>query len=178
MATHEATVEGVGVGVGDDGPGHPVVLLRVREELVPIFVSADQAQSMQHALDGTPFERPLTHDLFVDMVAEFGAAIDRIRIDDLADGTFYAKVDTEQYGDEGRSEMVFDARPSDGIALALRVDCPIIVSDEVIDEAGRDPDELGFVDEEEARREHDIGEEGFDFGDDEDDPDFGDDDPF
>ena len=173
MATHEATVEGVGVGVGDDGPGHPVVLLRAREEVVPIFVSADQAKSMQHALDGTPFERPLTHDLLVDMVAEFGAAIDRIRIDDLSDGTFYAKVDTEQYTDSERTDMVFDARPSDGIALALRVDCPIIVSDEVLDEAGRDPDELGFIDEEEARREHDIGEEGFEF-DDEDDAD----DPF
>ncbi|WP_415380645.1 bifunctional nuclease family protein [Halosimplex sp. TS25] len=182
MATHEATVEGVGVGVGDDGPGHPVVLLRVREELIPIFVSADQAQSMQHALDGTPFERPLTHDLFVDMVAEFGAAIDRVRIDDLADGTFYAKIDTEQYADDERTEMVFDARPSDGIALALRVDCPIIVSDEVVDQAGRDPDDLGFVDEEEARRQRDLGDEregseGFDFGDDEDDSPFGDD-PF
>jgi hypothetical protein len=102
---------------------------------------------MQHALDGTPFERPLTHDLFVDMVAEFGAAIDRIRIDDLADGTFYAKIDTEQYQDSERTDMVFDARPSDGIALALRVDCPILVSDEVLDAAGRDPDELGYADE-------------------------------
>ncbi|PSP32188.1 bifunctional nuclease family protein [Halobacteriales archaeon QH_10_67_22] len=162
MATHEATVEGVGVGVGDEGRGNPVVLLRAREELMPIFVSADQAQSMQHALDGTPFERPLTHDLFVDMVAEFGAAIDRVRIDDLADGTFYAKIDTEQYHGGERNDMVFDARPSDGIALALRVDCPIIVSDEVLDEAGRDPDELGFVDEDEARQhsEFDFDDEG------------------
>jgi len=178
MATHEATVEGVGVGVSDEGGrGNPVVLLQAREELLPIFVSADQAQSMQHALDGTPFERPLTHDLFVDMVAEFGAAIDRIRIDDLADGTFYAKIDTEQYTDDERNEMVFDARPSDGIALALRVDCPIIVSDEVLDGAGRDPDELGFLDEEEARREHDLGEEE-EFSFDDDDSPFGDDDPF
>jgi len=179
MATHEATVEGVGVGVGDDGGrGNPVVLLRARGQLIPIFVSTDQAQSMQHAIDGTPFERPLTHDLFVDMVAEFGAAIDRVRIDDLADGTFYAKIDTEQYHGGERSDMVFDARPSDGIALALRVDCPIIVSDEVIDAAGRDPDELGFADEEDVRRERgglgedpDTGREddaGFGFGEDDD----------
>ncbi len=137
---HEATVEGVGVGVGDEGPGAPVVLLGAREELIPIFVSADQAQSMQLALDGEPFERPLTHDLFVEMVAEFGAAIDRVRIDDLADGTFYAKIDTEQYSGGERKQAVFDARPSDGIALALRVDCPLIVSDEVVDEAGRPPE--------------------------------------
>ncbi|MEA5409266.1 bifunctional nuclease family protein [Haloarculaceae archaeon H-GB2-1] len=139
---HEATVEGIGVGVSDEGPGAPVVLLRARDELVPIFVSTDQAQSMQLALDGEPFERPLTHDLMVDMVAEFGAAIDRVRIDDLADGTFYAKIDTEQYNGGERKEMVFDARPSDGIALALRVDCAIIVSDAVVDEAGRPPEEF------------------------------------
>jgi len=137
---HEATVEGVGIGVGEEGPGAPVVLLRARDEVVPIFVSSDQAQSMQLALEGEPFERPLTHDLLVEMVAEFGGAIDRVRIDDLADGTFYAKIDTEQYLDDRRKEMVFDARPSDGIALALRVDCPLIVSDEVVDEAGQPPD--------------------------------------
>ncbi len=137
---HEATVEGVGVGVSEEGPGAPVVLLRARDELLPIFISADQAQSMQLALEGEPFERPLTHDLFVEMVAEFGAAIDRVRIDDLADGTFYAKIDTEQYHGGERKRAVFDARPSDGIALSLRVDCPLIVTDEVIDEAGRPPE--------------------------------------
>jgi bifunctional DNase/RNase len=144
---YEATVEGVGVGVSDEGPGAPVVLLEAREELVPIFVSADQAQSMQLALEGEPFERPLTHDLFVEMVAEFGAAIDRVRIDDLADGTFYAKIDTEQYDGGERDRAVFDARPSDGIALALRVDCPLIVTDQVIDEAGRPPEEFETEDD-------------------------------
>ena len=137
---HEATVEGVGVGVGDEGRGLPVVILEARDRLVPIFVSADQAQSMQLALEGEPFERPLTHDLFVEMVAEFGAAIDRVRIDDLSDGTFYAKIDMEQYHGGERKQAVFDARPSDGIALALRVDCPLIVTDDVIDEAGQPPE--------------------------------------
>ena len=139
---HEATVEGVGVGVNEEGSGTPVVLLRAREEIVPIFVSSDQAQSMQLAIDGEPFERPLTHDLLVEMVAEFGGAIDRVRIDDLTDGTFYAKIDTEQYLEDRRKEMVFDARPSDGIAVALRVDCPLVVSDEVVDAAGRSPEEF------------------------------------
>lgn len=137
---HEASVEGIGVGVGDGGGGAPVVLLRARDELVPIFVSGDQAQSMQLAIEDEPFERPLTHDLLIEIVAEFGGAIDRVRIDDLADGTFYAKIDAEQYTSGSRKEAVFDARPSDGIAIALRVDCPIIVSDEVIDEAGQPPE--------------------------------------
>ena len=144
---HEATVEGVGVGVSEEGSGTPVVLLRARGEILPIFVSTDQAQSMQLAIDGEPFERPLTHDLLVEMVAEFGGAIDRVRIDDLADGTYYAKIDTEQYLDERRKEMVFDARPSDGIAIALRVDCPLVVSDDVVDAAGRPPEEFDATDE-------------------------------
>jgi bifunctional DNase/RNase len=137
---HEATVEGVGVGVGDSGTGAPVVLLRAREELVPIFISGDQAQSMQLAIENEPFERPLTHDLLIQIVSEFGGAIDRVRIDDLAEGTFYAKIDAEQYNGGSRKDAVFDARPSDGIAIALRVDCPIIVSDSVIDEAGQPPE--------------------------------------
>jgi bifunctional DNase/RNase len=137
---YEATVEGVGVGVSEEGPGAPVVILRADDQLIPIFISSDQAQSMQLALEGEPFERPLTHDLLVEIVAEFGAAIDRVRIDDLADGTFYAKVDAEQYLDGTRKDAVFDARPSDGIALALRVDCPIEVSDAVIEEAGQPPE--------------------------------------
>jgi bifunctional DNase/RNase len=139
---HDATVEGVGVGVSEEGSGTPVVLLRAREEIVPIFVSKDQAQSMQLAMAGEPFERPLTHDLLVEMVTEFGAAIDRVRIDDLADGTFYGKIDAEQYTDDRRKDMVFDARPSDAIAIALRVDCPVVVTDDVIDEAGRPPEQF------------------------------------
>ncbi|WP_258560362.1 bifunctional nuclease family protein [Halorhabdus salina] len=137
---HEATIEGVGVGVGEDGAGAPVVLLRAHEQLVPIFVSGDQAQSMQLAIENEPFERPLTHDLLIEMISEFGAAIDRVRIDDLSDGTFYAKIDAEQYVEGARKSAVFDARPSDGIAISLREDCPIIVSDEVIEQAGRPPE--------------------------------------
>jgi bifunctional DNase/RNase len=157
---HEATVEGVGVGVSDEGPGAPVVLVEADEQLIPIFVSADQAQSMQLALEGEPFERPLTHDLFVEMVAEFGAAIDRVRIDDLADGTFYAKIDTEQYHGGERKQAVFDARPSDGIALSLRVDCPLIVTDEVVEEAGRPPD--AFETEDDPDLDDDIDDDPFD----------------
>jgi len=158
---HEATVEGVGIGVSEEDRGAPVVILKARGELIPIFVSKDQAQSMQLAIDGEPFERPLTHDLFVEMVAEFGAAIDRVRIDDLADGTFYAKIDTEQYHGGERKQAVFDARPSDGIALSLRVDCPLIVTDEVVDEAGRPPDAF----ETESDDDPDIGDDpGFGAG--------------
>ena len=136
---HEATVRTVGVS---ESEGVPVVLLAAREEVVPILVSPDQAHSIGLALRGERFERPLAHDLVVDIVAEFGGAVDRIRIDELRDGTFLAKLDAEQYHGGERKTAVFDVRASDGIAVALRVDCPIEVSDSVVDDAGRPPDRI------------------------------------
>jgi len=143
---HEADVVGVGTGSAPGGDV-PAVILSARGEYVPIFVSADQAQSIGLALEGEAFDRPLTHDLLVEVLTEFGGAIDRVRVDDLRDGTFYAKIDAERYEDGEPEGFVFDARPSDALALAVRVDCPIIVSDEVIDEAGRSPDSVRFDDE-------------------------------
>lgn len=135
--SQDATVRGVGVSVDDGGDRTPVVMLDVGESVVPIFVSDDQAHSIRLALEGGSFERPLTHDLLLEMTAEFGAAVDRVRIDDLTDVTFFAKIETEQYRDGERRTLSFDARPSDAIALALRLDCPIEVSPNVVDRAGR-----------------------------------------
>jgi hypothetical protein len=146
----DAEVRGVGVSVGEEGQGATAVVLEARGRIVPIFVSPEQAHSMQLALEGVPPERPLTHDLFVEMLTEFGGAIDRVRVDDLADGTFYAKVDAEMYREGERRSFAFDARPSDGIALALRVDCPVVVTDEVIDEAGQPASEFDFGESEDA----------------------------
>ena len=130
------------MGVGPDGENVPAVILTAREEYLPIFITADQAQSIQLALSGEPFERPLTHDLLVEMITEFSGAIDGVRIDDLADGTFYAKIDAERYDNGEPESFAFDARPSDAIALAVRVECPIDVSDGILDAAGRSPEEV------------------------------------
>ena len=143
---HEAEVVGVGAGSAPGGDV-PAVVLGVREEYVPIFVSGDQARSIGMVLEGEPFDRPLTHDLLVEVLTEFGGAIDRVRIDDLTDGTFYAKIDAQRYEDGEPESFVFDARPSDALALAVRIDCPIVVSDDVIDEAGRHPDSVQFGDD-------------------------------
>lgn len=141
---HDADVVAIGTGTGPGGETVPAVILAVREECLPIFVSPDQAQSIGMALEGEPIERPLAHDLLLELLTEFGGAVNRVRIDDLIDGTFYAKVDVERY-DEGRPErFVFDARPSDALALAARVDCPIVVTDEVVEEAGQPPETVGF----------------------------------
>ena len=145
---HPAEVKGIAVGVDADGENVPAVVLAARSEFLPVVVTHDQARAIQLGISGEPFERPLTHDLLVSVLTEFGGAIDRVRIDDLADGTFYAKVDAERYEDGQPRPFVFDARPSDAIALAVRVECPIEVSDAVIDEAGQPTDRFDFGDEE------------------------------
>jgi len=134
---HEAEVAGIGVGAGPDGEEVPAVVLRTRGEYLPIFVTPDQARSIRGALTGEPFDRPLTHDLLVEMVTEFGGAVDSVRIDDIVDGTFYGKLTAERYVDGEPERFVFDARPSDAIAIATRLECPIRVSDEVVDAAGQ-----------------------------------------
>jgi bifunctional DNase/RNase len=132
---HDATVAAIGLTEGEEVPA---VLLRVDDRVVPVLVTSDQAHAIQLALDGEGFGRPLTHDLLVDVIAEFGGAVDRVRIDELRDSTFYAKLDAEQYHGGERREAVFDIRASDAVAVALRVDCPIQLSDSVLEEAGRD----------------------------------------
>jgi len=139
---HEATVEGVGVSVDNDDMGVPAAIVVARDEILPILISPSQAKAIQYALEGVPLERPFTHDLLVEFVTDFGGAIDRVRIDDLSDGTFYAKLDIEVFREGERKRYVYDARPSDGIALALRVDCSIYVDDDVLDAAGIAPEEL------------------------------------
>ena len=139
---YEATIRGMGVSVEADGVGAPAVVLEAREEIVPIFVDPGQARTIERARRGVPTGRPMTHDLFVGVLDDIGVAADRVRIDDLEDGTFHAKLDLTLQRGDARRELVRDARPSDGIALAVRVDCPVLIAGEVIDEAGRPPESV------------------------------------
>jgi len=139
---HEATIRGVGVSVEEDGVGAPAVVLETRGEIVPIFVGGAQARTIERARQGVPAERPMTHDLFAGVLDDAGVAIERVRVDDLKDGTFYAKLDLVAERGDYRREFVRDARPSDGIALAVRVGCPVLIAGDVVDEAGRPPESL------------------------------------
>lgn len=142
--TYEATIRGVGVSIGEEGVGAPAIILDVRDVVIPIFVDLGQAQTIERARQDVPAERPMTHDLFVEVLADAGVKLDQVRIDDIADGTFFAKLDLVVEQADGEEKVVRDARPSDGIALAVRVGCPIQVETEVINEAGQPPDALGI----------------------------------
>jgi bifunctional DNase/RNase len=76
--------------------------------------------------------RPLTHDLFLSVLGKLGITIERIEVTDLKEGTFYSKLILGKGGEL----IAVDARPSDSIALAVRVKCPVFVAESIIDEAG------------------------------------------
>lgn len=99
---------------------------------LPIIIGASEAQAIALELEKIQPPRPMTHDLIRNLFDALGAEVTDIVIDDLREGTFYAKV-RYVYDDE---EAQLDARPSDAVALAVRTDAPIFVAASVLDEAG------------------------------------------
>ncbi|RPJ50669.1 MAG: bifunctional nuclease family protein, partial [Methanobacteriota archaeon] len=75
--------------------------------------------------------RPITHDLFIDLIRSFGLSLEELHIDSLEDGVYYAKLILSQ----GAHREIMDCRPSDGIAIALRAGAPIMVENDVVEAA-------------------------------------------
>lgn len=108
----------------------PVIILRDTEghRFLPILIGPFEATAIALALEGTTVPRPLSHDLMKNIITSLGAKVLSIQIHDLQNRTFLAKVVIELNGKI--SEV--DARPSDSIALALRMNAPIYVSDRIV----------------------------------------------
>jgi len=102
------------------------------ERSLPIFIGAAEAQSIARFINNTNTPRPLTHDLFKNMLDFFECRLMRAEICDIKDGTFYARLIMDYDG----SQVEMDCRPSDAIAVALRCDAPIFAADHVIEKAG------------------------------------------
>lgn len=111
----------------------PIVLLREVEgaRYLPIWIGAVEATSIAYAQQGVVPPRPLTHDLLRDVITALGGSLTGVHITALADGVFFADLIFA----DGRRVA---ARPSDGIALALRTGAAVEVADEVLDAAGID----------------------------------------
>lgn len=111
----------------------PVVVLRSEDgRLLPIYIGLAEAMAINSALKNRIPPRPMTHDLLVDIIGKLNAKVDKIVIDDLVDNTFYARIVIKQ----DDYEVEIDARPSDSIAIAVRLGCPIYVENRILDEAG------------------------------------------
>jgi len=174
MALIEMTVEGIGI----DPSNNPLVLLRdaERKVFVPIWIGPAEAVSIQMELNAQAPQRPMTHDLMVSLLKQLDARLVRVTVNEFSDSVYYASLHL-QTGRSGATHEI-DARPSDAIALALRTQAQIWVSDEVAQKAGilveeNSPLALPHSAHEEAALSDDAGEidrlsrllEGLDLGD-------------
>jgi bifunctional DNase/RNase len=118
--------------------GTPLVLLREEvapHRVVPIFIGAPDATAIAMVINGQTPPRPLSHDLMASLVDTLDGQLEAVEVTELSGGTFIANV--ALHGPSGN--RCVDARPSDGIALALRLGAPLFVSEAVLDEAGTVP---------------------------------------
>jgi uncharacterized protein len=123
------------VGVRVELPSNqPIVLLKESdgERYLPIWIGAVEATAIAFALQGIETPRPMTHDLMRDMLGEVQVSVERVLISELVDQTFYALI---RMSSDGKTVEV-SSRPSDAIALAVRINAPIYAAEEVLDQAG------------------------------------------
>jgi len=102
------------------------------ERFVPIFIGQLEAQAIFKSMSKVKLPRPLTHDLFMNMLQRCSMNIDRVEIHDINDATYYSHIVARQ----GRKKYAFDSRPSDAIAIAIRLGCPIYIAEYIINAAG------------------------------------------
>jgi len=122
----------------DESSHMGIIVLAVKDMAVPIWVGLFEAQSILLKLQGTPFPRPLTHDLLRNSIQKLSGKLEYVYINDIKDGTFYAQIHLKQDG----KKKVIDSRPSDAIALAVRADIPIYVDEKVYRTSRVDKKEL------------------------------------
>lgn len=122
----------IGALIMDPNTNTPIVVLKGidSENVLPIWVGAFEANAIALEIEKVVPQRPMTHDLLRNLIIECQLSASSIVITDLLDNTFYARIELRDKGDE---PVMLDARPSDAIALALRLDCPIFVEQKVID---------------------------------------------
>jgi uncharacterized protein len=108
----------------------PIVILKEidGDGTLPIWIGLLEATAIASELEGIKFSRPMTHDLLKNMMDMVHVRVSKIEVCDLKDNTYYARINFEFNG----KEMSIDARPSDAIALSLRLEAPIFVSEDVI----------------------------------------------
>jgi bifunctional DNase/RNase len=114
----------------DPATSMPIVVLKdvASDTVMPIWVGIFEANAIAIEIEKVAAPRPMTHDLARNLIRYLNAKLERVVISELKDETFFATL----WLRHGEEAMVVDARPSDAIALALRVDCPIFVTEQVL----------------------------------------------
>ncbi len=125
----EVQIEGI-YQADSGGTTSRFVLVSDGDRKLPILIGGFEATAITLPLEGTRADRPQTHDLIKNILDRVDIRLDRVVIDDLWNGIYYAKL----YLRSGKEEMEIDARPSDAIALAVRFDAAIYVADAILDQ--------------------------------------------
>jgi bifunctional DNase/RNase len=138
--------------LGRDQKGEDVVLLRDETgRVLPIWIAPCEAAAiwlrLEHDQARALVRRPMTHDLLLSVMERLGISVERVVVDDLSNGTYYATLYLQRNGER----FGVDSRPSDAIALGLRAESPVFVSEEVMTQAGE------VIAEEEDHAEPDEG---------------------
>jgi bifunctional DNase/RNase len=136
---------------------HRVIVLKEidAERYLPIWIGSFEADAITIELQGVQVARPLTHDLLKAVILKMGATVSHILVNDLRNDTFYARIVMDV---DGR-QVDIDSRPSDAIALAVRVGAPIFVAESVMDAASIVPEEEVKQDDLTSQQEDGAGEE-------------------
>ena len=114
----------------DPNSGTPIIILKDidSDTMLPIWVGAYEANAIALEIEKVQTPRPMTHDLLKNVFLGLDVRVDKIVVNELKDDTFYALIWVERAGEM----MTIDSRPSDALALALRMDCPIFVDEQVL----------------------------------------------
>jgi bifunctional DNase/RNase len=132
----EVTIDSVRVSLMTQ---HRVVVLKETDSdrYLPIWIGPFEADAITIQLQGVQVARPLTHDLLKSFIRELGVSVSHVLVSELRDDTFFARIVVDVNG----KSMEVDSRPSDAIALAVRVGAPIFVSEQVMEMASITPEE-------------------------------------
>ncbi len=127
------------VGVRIDVPDNtPLLVLREqtgRQRILPIMIGPVEATSIHYAIEGVVPPRPMTHDLFIDVLQALDATLERVVVTEIRDHTYFATLHLNTPG----GVRLVSSRPSDAIALAARTGSPIFATEALLDEVGQDP---------------------------------------
>ena len=132
----------------DTRTGSPIVVLHDKDnrKALPIWIGSAEASAIIRKIENLSVARPMTHDLIIEIVEKTGYTVDKIEISDVEKETYYATI---YIADENGKVVEIDARPSDAIAVAIRVDAPIYVAPKVLASGSVSTDSA--KDEEEAQ---------------------------
>lgn len=137
----------------DTRTGSPIVVLHDKEnrKALPIWIGSAEASAIIRKIENLSVARPMTHDLIIDIIEKSGYRLDRVEINDVEKETYFASL--VLVDDEGK-EIEIDSRPSDAIAVAIRIDAPIFVAAKVLSSGSVSTDSA--KDEEEAKEFKDF----------------------